>query len=126
MADKKRPGDTQDRDISTVKKLEQAILDFLWWMKSREHKRNSGRMRYQKILADFVLFVDKGNVSWDDIFTLETMIAFRKYHGQAEASPEILPVLWSIWPQSPGAIPPVRPSCWTARPIRMPDGNFYT
>jgi site-specific recombinase XerD len=81
VADKKRPGNT-----SATKKLEQAIDDFLTWMKSREYKRNSLRMHYQKILADLLVFVEQNAISWNNIFTRETMEDFRKYHDSTEAA----------------------------------------
>jgi integrase/recombinase XerD len=86
VTDKKQPQNAPDGDISATKKLEQAIFDFLMWMKSREYRRSSLRMRYQKILADFLVFVEQNNIPWDDIFTLETMKAFRTHHDQAEVS----------------------------------------
>jgi site-specific recombinase XerD len=67
-------------------------------------------MRYQKILADFVSFVDKGHVSWDDIFTLETMTAFRKYHGQAEASAVIRALSRFLFKQNRIPRPIIKPN----------------
>ncbi|MBW2221181.1 MAG: tyrosine-type recombinase/integrase [Deltaproteobacteria bacterium] len=59
--------------------LEQAIRDYLQWIKSREYRNRKGRKRYEKVLSDFLAFVSEKKISWDDMFTLDSLKGFRKY-----------------------------------------------
>jgi len=59
--------------------LEQAIRNYLQWMKSMEYKRNKRRMRYGLVLSDFLTFVKDKNIPWEGLFSLDTLKDFRKY-----------------------------------------------
>ena len=50
-------------------RLEQAIGDYLQWMKSREYRNRKGRKRYELLLGDFLSFARHKAISWNDIFT---------------------------------------------------------
>jgi integrase len=59
--------------------LEQAICDYLQWLKSIQYKGSEKeRMRYEEILNDFALFVGNQRITWKDTFSLDTLKAFRK------------------------------------------------
>ncbi|MBW1854819.1 MAG: tyrosine-type recombinase/integrase, partial [Deltaproteobacteria bacterium] len=64
-----------DKDIEMLK---QAIRDYLQWMKSMEYKRNTTRMHYTLVLSDFLVFIKRKNIAWDNIFTPDTLKDFRK------------------------------------------------
>lgn len=58
--------------------LEQAICDYLRWLKSVQYKGSEKeRMRYEEILNDFALFVRNKRIAWKDTFSLDTLKAFR-------------------------------------------------
>ena len=58
-------------------RLEQAIHDYLEWLKSIEYRNSKARMRYEQVLADFLVSVKSRNMAWKDIFTLDTLKDFR-------------------------------------------------
>jgi site-specific recombinase XerD len=61
---------------TTQTPLEEAIRDYLGWIKL---KRRSTRIRYEKLLSDFALFVKNEHIPWQEIFTLDTLKRFRKH-----------------------------------------------
>jgi hypothetical protein len=66
--------------------LEQAICDYLQWMKSMEHRHSNTRLRYGLILADFLTFSKQKDIAWKDMFTLDTLKDFRKYTSLSNPS----------------------------------------
>ena len=73
-----------DKDI---KMLVKAIGDYLKWVKSlEEHGRSRHTIRYPHILTDFLVFVIEKDIAWKDMFTFETLIAFRKYSSFKQTS----------------------------------------
>ena len=59
-----------------------AIGDYLKWVKSlEEHGRSRHTIRYPRILMDLLIFVIEKDIVWKDMFTFETLMAFRKYSG---------------------------------------------
>ncbi|MBW1854670.1 MAG: site-specific integrase, partial [Deltaproteobacteria bacterium] len=66
--------------------LEQAIRDYLQWIKSGEYRNRKGRKRYEKVLADFLAFVSEKSISWAVMFTLDTLKGFREYTGLSNPS----------------------------------------
>lgn len=66
--------------------LDQAICDYLQWMKSMEHRHSNTRLRYGLILADFLTFSKQKNTAWKDMFTLDTLKDFRKYTSLSNPS----------------------------------------
>ncbi|MFQ5801022.1 MAG: tyrosine-type recombinase/integrase [Candidatus Hydrothermarchaeales archaeon] len=62
------------------KMLMEGILDYMRWIKSVEDLRGSGSsLRYTQILTDFLLYVIHKGITWKQMFTLETLEAFRTY-----------------------------------------------
>jgi site-specific recombinase XerD len=58
--------------------LEQAICDYLQWLKSKQYKGSEKkRMLYEEVLSDFALFVRSKKIAWKDTFSLDTLKAFR-------------------------------------------------
>ena len=63
-----------------------AIGDYLKWVKSlEEHGRSRHTIRYPRILMDLLIFVIEKDIVWKDMFTFETLMAFRKYSGFKQA-----------------------------------------
>ena len=62
-----------------TQRLEQAIGDYLNWIKSMPSQHPNAGMRYSLILSDFLGFVRQNNIAWENIFTLDTLKVFRKY-----------------------------------------------
>jgi site-specific recombinase XerD len=80
--------------------LEQAICDYLRWMKSREYKRSTTRRRYEKILSELRVFVRSRDIAWDDIFTLDTLKAFQKDSSLTNVSGAVGGLSWYLFKQS--------------------------
>jgi integrase/recombinase XerD len=62
-----------------VGKLQQAIRDYLEWVRSMEYEQTDTRKNYTLVLSDFLGFVKEKKITWRDIFTLQTLKSFRKY-----------------------------------------------
>lgn len=90
--------------------LEQAICDYLQWVKSRGYKHSTTRWRYEKILSDFLVFVRHREIAWDDIFTLDTLKQFQKKSKFTNLSHAIRGLSGYLFSQ--GRIP---------QPLRMPN-----
>jgi site-specific recombinase XerD len=69
--------------------LKRAIRDYLQWMRAMENKNSKARMRYGLVLIDFIDFVKENNIVWADMFTLDTLKAFRKYTNHNNSSDAI-------------------------------------
>lgn len=73
-----------DRDI---KMLVQAILDYLDWIKvAEEHGRSRPSIRCSPILIEFLIFAINRGIAWKDMFTFDTLRAFRKCTSLKNAS----------------------------------------
>ena len=62
-----------------TQRLEQAIGDYLKWIRSMPYQHPNAGMRYSLVLSDFLDFVKDKDITWKDIFTLDTLKEFRKY-----------------------------------------------
>jgi site-specific recombinase XerD len=62
--------------------LEQAIGDYLQWMKSAGYSQIT-RQNYRPQLNQFLLFVKNRRFSWIDIFTFKTLECFKKIRRQS-------------------------------------------
>jgi len=62
-----------------TQRLEQAIGDYLKWIRSIPYQHPNAGMRYSLVLSDFLSFVRQKSIAWKDIFTLDTLKEFRKY-----------------------------------------------
>lgn len=68
-----------DRDI---KMLTEAILDYLCRLRSdRSNKESRNAEKFTEILTDFLIFAIKEAVAWEEMFTFDTLIKFRKRTG---------------------------------------------
>jgi len=62
--------------------LMEAILDYMQWVKSVEDDRGSrSSLRYTRILIDFLIYVIHKDIAWKEMFTFDTLEAFRTYSG---------------------------------------------
>ena len=66
--------------------MEEAIRDYLAWIRSPKLKHTTTRITYEDVLSDFVLFVRNKQIDWNDLFTLNTLKKFRKYCTLRNAS----------------------------------------
>jgi len=66
--------------------LMEAILDYMRWVKSVEAQRGGpSSIRYTWTLTDFLFYVIHMGISWKDMFTPQTLEAFRVYSGYKRA-----------------------------------------
>ena len=70
----------------TEAQLEEAIRDYLAWIRSPKLKHTTTRITYEDGLSDFVLFVRNKQIDWNDLFTLDTLKEFGKYCTLRNAS----------------------------------------
>jgi site-specific recombinase XerD len=69
------------------RRLVEAILDYMHWVKSVHKDRGNGTSgRYSRILIDFVIFGINKNIACKDMFTVNTLEAFRQYSSLKNAS----------------------------------------
>jgi integrase/recombinase XerD len=62
--------------------LMEAILDYERWVKSIEERRGRpSHLRYTRILIDFLYYVIHKSISWEEMFTFDTLDAFQRYSG---------------------------------------------
>ena len=67
--------------------LREAILDYMRWVKSVEDARGSrSSLRYTRILIDFLIYVIHKDIAWKEMFTVDTIEAFRSYSGYKGSS----------------------------------------
>ena len=70
--------------------LMDAILDYMGWVKSMENAGKSpSAIRYTRILTDFLIYVIHKGMAWENMFTPETVEAFRTYSGYKGAFPAL-------------------------------------
>jgi len=62
--------------------LEQAISDYLQWMKSAGYSQIT-RQNYRPQLNQFLCFIKNRRFSWTEIFTFNTLQCFKKISGQS-------------------------------------------
>ena len=63
-----------------IRRLGQAILDYLDWLSSTEKpKKNRFKERYGYILIEFLIFTVREQIAWKDMFTLDTLRMFQKH-----------------------------------------------
>lgn len=62
--------------------LNDSIMDYTRWVKSMEVKKGRpSHLRYTRILIDFLIYVIHKDMAWENMFTPETVEAFRTYSG---------------------------------------------
>jgi site-specific recombinase XerD len=59
------------------RRLELAISDYLLWMISTGYSHKTWQ-HHERVLNDFLTFVNRKQIAWDDIFTLDTLKAFQE------------------------------------------------
>ena len=64
----------------TIKALEQAVLDYLQWMASVGYSRKT-RHNYNRQLDQFVRFIQSKQLTWNKMFTLDTLNLFQQVRG---------------------------------------------
>ena len=76
-----------DKDSSL---LMEAILDYERWVKSVEKKKGRhSYLRYTRILIDFLFYALHKGITWKEMFTFDTIDAFKRYSGYKGASSAI-------------------------------------
>jgi site-specific recombinase XerD len=67
-----------------------AILDYMHWIKSVEKEKGSpSYKRYKRIMIDFLIYVIHKGMAWENMFTPDTVEAFRLYSGYKGAFPAL-------------------------------------
>ena len=94
--------------------LEQAIGDYLQWMKSAGYSQIT-QQNYRPQLNQFLCFIKNRRFSWTEIFTFNTLQCFKKIRGQ-----RFVPAIngLSRYLFSQGKIP--KPLAQRAQPIDLP------
>jgi len=98
--------------------LKQATRDYLQWMRSMQSRGSKKLIRYGLLLVDFIDFVKKKNVLWEDCFTSDTLKGFGKYTNHNNPSSDAIKGL-SIYLFENGRIP--QPLCRPYYQIDLPD-----
>lgn len=70
-----------------IRKLAQAIEDYGKWVRSDEDVHKD--MNYTQTLMDFLVFAIKNEMAWKDMFTVDTLKAFRN-HSRFKSAPRAL------------------------------------
>lgn len=65
--------------------LDEAIHDYLEWMKSHGYSHKTW-MIYKQVLDNFLAFIEHKDITWNDIFTLDTIESFLKERGRTHTS----------------------------------------
>ena len=70
-----------------IKMLRKAILDYFKWLDSGgQYRGNPSYIRYSQILMDFLFFAIDHDLSWQQMFTPQTLAAFQSFSGFKGAS----------------------------------------
>ena len=73
------------------KMLTEAIQGYLDWIESIEkHRGKPTNLRHRQRLIDFLIFAISKEVAWEEMFTLDTLEAFRTYSGFKSAPRAII------------------------------------
>ena len=89
QTDKKHKQDTlpvndQKPSVPVNENLDQAISDYLLWMKSNRYSLKTVAT-YKSALKHFIIFTRRSNIAWQDIFLLRTLIDFQKGRSKSTA-----------------------------------------
>jgi site-specific recombinase XerD len=101
-------------DDSVYKHLKQAISDYLQWMKSVGYTRKT-HQSHQTQLNQFVCFSKNTTISWEKLFTSNSLECFKKGSGQS-AVPAINGLSRYLFSQ--GKIP--KPLAKKTKPVNLP------
>jgi len=84
ITDQKQPSEklSPNYDDSVYKHLKQAISDYLQWMKSVGYTRKT-RQSHQARLNQFLCFSKNTTISWEKLFTSNSLECFKKGSGQS-------------------------------------------
>jgi integrase/recombinase XerD len=74
--------DLPNISLSLRRRLQQAIDAYLQWMKDQGHP-DTTRDDHQRELQHLIAFVQHGRLSWDQIFCLDVLGAFKKQVGKS-------------------------------------------
>lgn len=70
-----------------IKMLRQAILDYLVWVDpGKPYRGKHSNTRYRQILIDFLFFAIDKEITWKEMFTIDTLNAFQTDSGLKGAS----------------------------------------
>ncbi len=114
--DQKRPSEklSSNYDDCVDKHLKQAIGNYLQWMKSVGYASKT-RQSYQAQLNQFVCFIKNRTISWQELFTSNSLECFKKIRGQSSV-PAINGLSRYLFSQ--GKIP--KPLARKTKPVELP------
>ena len=115
-SDQKRPSEklNPNYDDCVYKHLKQDIADYLQWMKSTGYARKT-RQSHQLRLNQFVCFSKNTAISWEKLFTSNSLECFKKNSGQSSV-PAINGLSRYLFSQ--GKIP--KPFAKQTKPVVLP------
>lgn len=74
-----------------IRMLVKAIEDYTKWAETmRDQKRRPMEMSYHHILMDFVMFAINRDMTWEELFTLDTLEAFSSYSRFKKVTPALI------------------------------------
>jgi integrase/recombinase XerD len=104
-----------DKDI---RRLVEAIVDYLEWEKTlKANGVHRSITRDSLTLIDFLRFSTRGEIAWEDMFTLNTLKKFSEFSGFKHASRVLTELSGFLY--SKGKLP--QPLTKPRRPIELPD-----
>ena len=97
--------------------LMEAILDYMRWVKSVEAQRGGpSSTRHARILTDFLFYVIHKGIKWKEMFTPQTLKAFRAYSGYKGAYRALKALSDYLYSQARIEQPSHRPKAQTPLP----------
>ena len=78
----------KQKEIPSAILLEQAIRDYLFWMLDGEYSQITWSL-HERLLGYFAMFIKQRAIAWSDIFTFETLEAFKQECSLTGASPAV-------------------------------------
>ena len=68
------------KTLSVAERLEKAVSDYLLWMISADYASGS-ITKHERLLNHFQNFITNRNISWEQVFTYDTLNGFEKHCG---------------------------------------------
>ncbi len=114
------------RDESVYEHLQQAIEDYLQWMKSVGYTRQTRQTRqsHQSQLNQFLCFSQNTTTTWEKLFTLRRLEGFKNITGQSALT--AINALWRyLFSQGKIPKPLARKTKWVVLPTIYEDYLAY-
>jgi len=68
------------KTLSVAERLEKAVSDYLLWMISADYASGT-IINHERLLNHFQNFITNRNISWEQVFTYDTLNSFEKHCG---------------------------------------------